>query len=94
MANVFAGCKTYGGKWMEVSSRKFNANELAMVTKAVVVSSQYGASACFFMSNGTTTYIPMSNDAKSGVGEVLKLSECEVVTLEKAGEANITRIRG
>ena len=92
--NIFSGRKVYGGKWSVKSVRKFTPEELNLVSKAQVVESQYGNSACFFMNNGSTIYIPMANDAVSGVGDYLQLSECEVVTLEKLGENDITRIRG
>lgn len=92
--NLFSNLKVYGGKWSEKSSRKFNAEELALVDKAQVVESQYGSSCCFFMKNGTTMYVPMSQDAKSEVGDIVDLSTAEIVTLEKQGEKDIQRIRG
>lgn len=92
--NLFSNLKVYGGKWSEKSSRKFNAEELALVEKAMVVDSQYGSSCCFFMKNGTTMYVPMSQDAKSEVGDIVDLSTAEIVTLEKQGEKDIQRIRG
>lgn len=93
--SLFSNLKVYGGKWAEKATRRFTEDELALVTKAQVVESQYGNSCCFFMKNGTTMYIPMSNDAKSDVGDIINLSEAEIVTLEKQNEEkNITRIRG
>ena len=92
--NLFSGLRVYGGKWAEKASRKFTQDELALVTKAQVVESQYGNSCCFFMANGTTMYVPMSTDSKSGVGDIVNLNEAEIVTLEKAGEKDIQRIRG
>lgn len=92
--NVFSGCKVYGEKWQIKSSRSFNDEELSMVSKATVVDSQYGKSACFFMCNGTCMYIPMTNDSTNKVGESLDLNACEIVTLGKTGEADITRIKG
>lgn len=92
--NLFSSLPSYGGKWAEKSSRKFTQEELAEVTKAQVVDSQYGSSCCFFMANGTTKYVPMSNDAKSEVGDIVNLAEAEIVTLEKQGEKDILRIRG
>lgn len=92
--NLFSNLRVYGGKWAVKSSRKFSQEELALVTKAKVVESQYGNSACFFMANGTTMYVPMSNDAKSEVGDIIDLKEAEIVTLEKVGEKDIQRIRG
>ena len=92
--NIFSGRKVYGGKWSVKSVTKFTPEEIEMVAKAQVVDSQYGNSCCFFMKNGTNIYIPMADDAKSNVGDFLQLSECEIVTLEKPGENDITRIRG
>lgn len=92
--NLFSNLRVYGGKWVEKASRKFTQDELALVTKAQVVESQYGNSCCFFMANGTTMYVPMSTDSKSGVGDIINLSEAEIVTLGKVGEKDIQRIRG
>ena len=92
--NLFSGLRVYGGRWAEKSSRKFTQDELALVTKAQVVESQYGNSCCFFMKNGTTMYVPMSTDAKSRAGDMVDLHFAEIVTLEKQGEKDIQRIRG
>lgn len=92
--NLFSSLKVYGGKWAQKSSRKFSAEEKAVVSKAQVVESQYGNSCCFFMTNGTTMFVPMSTDSKSGVGDFINLDEAEIITLEKSGEKDIERIRG
>ena len=92
--NLFSSLRVYGGKRAEKASRKVTQDELALVTNAQVVESQYGNSCCFFMANGTTMYVPMSTDAKSEVGDIINLNEAEIVTLEKAGEKDIQRIRG
>ena len=92
--NLFSSLRVYGGKWAEKASRRFTQDELALVTKAQVVESQYGNSCCFFMANGTTMYVPMSTDSKSGVGDIINLNEAKIVTLEKVGEKDIQRIRG
>lgn len=92
--NLFDNVRVYGGKWSEKSVRKFTPEEISMVEKAKVVESMYGNSCCFFMKNGTTTYIPMSQDAKSGVGDYIDLKTADIVTLEKKGEIDILRIRG
>ena len=92
--NLFSSLRVYGGRWAEKASRKFTQDELALVTKAQVVESRYGNSCCFFMANGTTMYVPMSTDSKSGVGDIINLNEAEIVTLGKVGEKDIQRIRG
>lgn len=94
MSNIFSNLQAYGGKWSEKSSCGFSNEEIALVNRAEVVDSQWGASCCFFMKNGTTTYIPMSSDAKSQIGDIVNLSEAQIVTLEKSGEKDILRIRG
>ena len=92
--NIFSGRKMYGGKWSEKSVRKFTQEEIDLVVKAEVVESLYGNSCCFFMKNGSTVYIPMSNDAVSDVGDTIDLTTADIVTLEKPGEKDIDRIRG
>ena len=84
----------YGGKWSVKSISKFTDEEKSLVIKAQVVDSDYGNSCCFFMKDGTTIYTPMSNDAKSDVGDTLDLNTLEIITLEKIGEKDIERIRG
>ena len=78
---------------MVKSSRKFNDAEINSVSSAVVVSSKYGNSVCFFMKSGGRTYIPLSSDSTKGVGEAINLAECEVITLAKSGECDIIRIK-
>lgn len=92
--NFFSNKKVYGGKWSVKSISKFTDEEKALVSKAEVVDSDYGNSCCFFMKDGTTIYTPMSNDAKSDVGDTLDLNTLEIITLEKIGEKDIERIRG
>ena len=90
---LFSNLKVYGGKWSVKSTRGFSNEEINLVDKAQVVDSQYGCSVCFFMKNGTTTYVPLSNDSKAQVGDIIQLSDAEIVTLEKQGEADIKRIK-
>lgn len=92
--NFFSDKKVYGGKWSVSSVDKFTKEECEMVSKVQVVDSEYGNSACFFMKNGTNIYTPMSNDSTARVGDVLKMEDLEIITLEKVGEKDIQRIRG
>ena len=92
MANIFASLRTYAGKWAEKSRRAFSVEEVAAVSSAVVVNSNYGLSVCFFMKSGGQTFIPLSNTSSLGVGEVVDLNNASLVTLEKQGEADIVRV--
>lgn len=91
--NIFASLTLYAGKWSVKSTRSFSPEEIDSVSKAEVIPSQYGNSVCFFMKSGGQTYIPLSNDATVGVGDIVDLSKAELVTLEKQGELDIVRVR-
>lgn len=93
MLNFFDNKKVYGKRWSVKSVRNFTPEEVAMVKKTVIVDSQYGASCCFIMMNGTSVYSPLSIDSSYQVGDEPDINKLEIVTLEKVGEADIERIR-
>ena len=90
--NIFSTLTQYAGKWSVKSERPFSQEEIDSVEKAVVVSSNYGNSVCFFMVGGGQTYIPLSQDSTKGVGEAVDLKAAKLLTLEKTGEADILRV--
>lgn len=92
--NLFAGQKVYAAKYVVKEIRKFSDEEKAMFSKAEVVPSQYGTSACFFMKQGGNIYFPMDENAKSKVGATLDIETAEIVTLGRPGDPDIIRIRG
>lgn len=93
MMNIFASLRTYAGKWaVKGEPRNFTQEEISAVREAVVVSSSYGLSVCFFMKNGGQTYIPLSNTSQRGSGEVIDLNTAKLVTLCKEGESDIYRV--
>jgi len=92
MSNIFSGLQVYGGKWNVVDSRNMNAEEINAVSRAEVVSSDYGLSVCFFMAAGGQSYIPLSKDSTLGVGDAVDLSKAKVLTLHRDGSEDITRI--
>ena len=91
--NIFGTLKTYAGKWSLKSSRNFEEEEINAVSKAEVVPSSYGNSVCFFMKSGGSKYIALSNDATIGIGDIVDLRKARLLTLEKAGEPDILRIK-
>lgn len=92
MLNIFSTLPQYAGKWDVVASREFNEDEINLVSKAVVVPSQYGNSVCFHMKSGCKTFIPLSTDSTLTVGESVDLSKAKLLTLSKPGECDITRV--
>lgn len=92
MANIFSSLRVYAGKWNLKSSRAFSPEEIAAVSSAVVVASQYGNSVCFTMVGDGQTFIPLSNSSSKGVGESIDLASAKLLTLGKDGEADIFRV--
>lgn len=93
MMNIFASLRTYAGKWaVKGEPRNFTQEEINAVREAVVVTSSYGLSVCFFMKNGGQTYIPLSTTSQRGSGEVIDLNTAKLVTLCKEGESDIYRV--
>ena len=91
--NIFSSLRVYAGKWAVSASRVFNQEELAAISSATVVPSQYGNSVCFMMVSGGKTFIPLDQSSSLGVGEDVDLSKAELMTLTKEGEADIYRVR-
>ena len=91
--NIFSSLRVYGGKWAVKASRAFNQEELAAISSATVIPSNYGNSVCFMMVNGGQSFLPLSNDSTLGVGEKVDLNKAELLTLSKEGEADIYRVK-
>ena len=89
---IFDNLQVYGGSWNIVDSRSFDAEEIAAVRKAEVVSSQYGSSVCFFMKSGGQTYIPLSNQSTLSVGDEVDLAKAKLLTLHRDGDGDIIRV--
>lgn len=90
--NIFNNLRVYAGKWSVKETRNFTAEEIAQVSEAVVVPSQYGNSVQFTMVSGGLTYIPLDQNSDCDTGEIIDLTEAKLTTLEKNGEADIYRV--
>lgn len=91
--NIFASLRIYAGKWYEKDKRAFTSEEIAAVDTATVVSSQYGFSVCFFMKSGGQTYIPLDTNSSLSEGDKVDLTNALLITLSRAGENDIYRVR-
>ena len=92
MANIFSSLRVYAGKWNLKASRAFSPEEVAAVSSAVVVASQYGNSVCFTMVGGGQTFIPLLQNSAKAVGDSIDLTSAKLLTLGKSGEADIFRV--
>ena len=90
--NIFSSLRVYAGKWMVKATRSFTQEEIDAVDHASVVDSQYGSSVCFFMKGGGQTFIPLSSNSSLAVGDDVDLSKASLLTLERAGDADIYRV--
>ena len=91
--NIFSNLRVYAGKWALKASRVFNQEELAAISSATVIPSNYGNSVCFMMVNGGKTFLPLDKSSALGVGENVDLNKAELLTLSKEGEADIYRVK-
>ena len=91
--NIFNSLRIYAGKWAVRESRRFSPDEVAAISQAKVVPSQYGNSVCFMMVAGGKTFIPLDQSSSLSVGETVDLSKAELLTLTKEGEADIYRVK-
>ena len=92
MANIFETLRSYANQYSVDDRREFSPAEVALVSSAKVVLSQYGQSVCFFMKDGGQKYIPVSRDSVASEGDVVDISKAHVLTLSKDGQDRITRI--
>lgn len=90
--NIFSALKVYADKWNVKHTRDFTSEEIAAVSSATVVDSQYGQSVCFMMVSGGQSYIPLDNNSSKAVGDSVDLTKAKLLTLSKAGEADIYRV--
>lgn len=90
--NIFSNLRVYAGKWSVKEARNFSAEEIAQVSQAVVVPSDYGNSVQFTMVSGGLTYIPLDQNSNCAIGEVIDLAKAKLTTLMKDGEADIYRV--
>ena len=90
--NIFQNLRVYAGKWAVKASRSFSQDEIDAVDHASVVDSQYGMSVCFFMKGGGQTFIHLSTNSSLALGDDVDLSKASLLTLERAGDADIYRV--
>ena len=90
--NIFSSLRVYAGKWSVKSTRNFTSEEIAQISQAAVVPSQYGNSVQFTMVSGGLTYIPLDQNSNCAVGEIIDLTKAKLITLGKNGETDIYRV--
>lgn len=101
--NIFATLKVYASKWsiktmrdengnIVANPRSFDAEEIAFISSARVVPSEFGNSVEFTRVNGGKVYIPLDKNSTLGVGDEVDLTVAKVLTLEKPGEKDIIRV--
>lgn len=84
--------RVFGSKWEETARENFSKEDIKAVRKAVVVESDYGHSVCFHLNSGGVSYMPVSRDTSSKIGQVVDLEDAEVLTLSREGDEDIYRI--
>lgn len=90
--NVFSGLTVYGNSYEVVERRNFTREEAGVISKAVVVPSEFGKSVCFMMKSGGKTYIPVSRDSVCNTGDTVDLMTAKLLILERDGKDRINRV--
>lgn len=90
--NIFSTLRVYADKWQVKNTRNFTRDEISKVSSATVVDSQYGQSVCFMMVSGGQSYIPLGTNSSRATGDKVDLTQAKLITLSKAGEADIYRV--
>ena len=91
--NIFSALRIYAGKWNEKNVRPFAPEEISAVDSAKVVESQYGLSVCFTMVGGGMTFVPLDQNSTLTIGDTVDLTKAQLVTLQRAGDGDIYRVR-
>lgn len=97
MANsIFSFLKSYAveNPWTvnEEKTKYFTSEDVALIESAVVVSGDYGLSVKMRRKDGYISFAALSRDSKLAQGELVDLSRCKLLCLERRGEDDIYRL--
>lgn len=76
----------------ESKTKYFTDKDAALVENAVIVSGDYGLSCKVKRYDGVVSFIALSRDSKMTPGEMVDLSQCKLLCLERDGEDDIWRL--
>ena len=92
MASIFDTLRDYAAQYSVDDRRDFTPSEIAEVSSAKVVVSQFGLSVCFYMKNGCQKYIPLSRDSVACEGDSVDVTKSKLLHLSKNGQDPILRV--
>lgn len=82
--------KIYGGNWMITDTERFSEEDAKDYSGAEVTNSDFGLSVCLTLADGShKQYVPLSRDSNLRLGDKPKLTDLQVLTLERDGETCI-----
>lgn len=91
--NLINNLKSYQTAWAVVEEGPVPAELASQVTKTEVVLSTYGTSLKMWLKDGTTKYIPMSEQSKLMVGSTPNINEVSLIVLAREGDEPILRVK-
>lgn len=91
--SIFAGKQSYSTKWTVKSVEDMLQEDKEATKEAIVVEGQYGLSVKFIMKSGNMFFIPLDQTSVASVGDKVNLDKAKVITFEKQGCADVTKIR-
>lgn len=94
--SVFSFLKSYAieNPWTvnEDNNIRFTAEDIANVESAVVVAGDYGLSCKIRRKDNYISFVVLSRDSKLIEGELVDLSKCKLLCLQRKGENDIWRL--
>ena len=78
--------------WKLKNIRYFYEDEIRAVKSAIVVDSKYGHSICFNMNNEEKRYIPLCNQSRLAIGDIMDMKTAKFIILSREGEKDIYRV--
>jgi len=91
--SIFTDLKVYDvTPWTLTGSAKLSKADAKLIAEATVVESEFGLSAKVLLVKGGYKYIPISRDSVLAEGDDIEPSSIVLLTLEKEGQPNITRL--
>ena len=92
--DLFSELKALSATWEVGKVRLLNETEKILILKAVIVDIDFETKCCFYMKNGTKTFLPIDiNYTAKGIGESLDIDKIEIVKYVSEGQSPINRVR-
>lgn len=93
LQNLINNLKSYQTAWAVTDEGPVPAELASQVTKTEVVLSTYGTSLKMWLKDGTTKFIPISEQSELMIGSTPDINEISLIVLAREGDEPILRVK-